>query len=195
MGSTSRVCNVILRVWELVCSAVVLGIVATFINSVIRYGASNDSRLIYTLVVASISTLYSLLFMPPFLYTFLAFPADFILFVMWLVAFCLLVTRVAAHTCNSLWYSTYWGYYWDPYYRGGVGYAGCSQWRAVLAFSFMAAITYLVSSILGLIVVVKHYDKDRQARNNPTISHPTPVGPHGGPQTSQVPPTAAPAHV
>jgi hypothetical protein len=53
-----------------------------------------------------------------------------------------------------LWYSTYWGYYWGPYYydpvgwNTNVGYAGCSQWRAVLAFAFMAAITYLVSSIL-----------------------------------------------
>jgi hypothetical protein len=92
MGSTSKVCNVLLRIWELVCSAVVLGIVAKFINSVIRASGQNDSRLIYTLIVASISTLYSLLFMPPFLYTFLAFPADFILFVMWLIAFCLLVT-------------------------------------------------------------------------------------------------------
>lgn len=174
MGGTFRACNVILRIWELVCSAVVLGIVAKFINSVIRAGASNDSRLIYTLIIASVSTLYSLLFMPPLLYTFLAFPADFILFIMWLVAFYLLVTRVATNTCNSFWYLTYWGFYWDPWYWGGpgygyntVGYAGCSQWRAVLAFSFMASMTYLVTSILGLVVVARHYGRDRQARNNP----------------------------
>ncbi|KAK0649884.1 hypothetical protein B0T16DRAFT_428431 [Cercophora newfieldiana] len=176
MGSTSKACNVILRIWELVCSAVVLGIVAKFINLVIRAGGQNDSRLIYTLIVASISTLYSLLFMPPFLYTFLAFPADFILFVMWLIAFCLLVTRVATNTCNALWYSSYWGYYWgDPWVwtpeigwnATNVGYAGCSQWRAVLAFSFMASITFLISSILGLIVVVKHYGEGRKSRKNP----------------------------
>lgn len=92
MGSTSKVCSVILRVWELVCSAVVLGLTARFVNLVIRAGASNDARIIYTLTLASISTLYSILFMPPLMYTFLAFAADFILFVMWLVAFCLLVT-------------------------------------------------------------------------------------------------------
>ncbi|KAK1760099.1 hypothetical protein QBC47DRAFT_448706 [Echria macrotheca] len=156
MGSTSRICCVILRVWELVCSAVVLGLVARFVHVVIVGGGSNDSRLIYTLVLACISTLYSILFIAPFHYTFLAFPADFALFIMWLVAFCLLVTRVATATCNSVWYWNYWGYYWGGWYAnpvvingpGDIGYAGCSQWRAVLAFSFMAAITFLLSSIL-----------------------------------------------
>lgn len=92
MGSTSKVCSVILRAWELVCSAVVLGLTARFVNLVIRAGGSNDARIVYTLTLASISTLYSILFMPPLMYNFLAFAADFILFVMWLVAFCLLVT-------------------------------------------------------------------------------------------------------
>lgn len=92
MGSTSRVCCVILRFLELVWSVVVLGLVAHFVRRVDEAGGSNDSRLIYTLVLACISTLYSLIFVLPFLYSFLAFVADFILFVMWLVAFCLLVT-------------------------------------------------------------------------------------------------------
>ena len=92
MGSTSKVCSVILRVWELVCSAVVLGLTARFVNLIIRAGASNDARIVYTLCMACISTLYSILFMPPLMYNFVAFAADFILFVMWLVAFCLLVT-------------------------------------------------------------------------------------------------------
>jgi hypothetical protein len=94
-----------------------------------------------------------------------------------------------------LWYNSYWGYYWgNPWYYdpigNNIGYAGCSQWRAVLAFSFMAAITYLISSILvsspptpvfgllviedvmanliqGLIVVVKHYKVGRKNKVNP----------------------------
>lgn len=67
---------------------------------------------------------------------------------------------MATNTCNALWYQSYWGYYWGNPWNDAwewdepgwgtttVGYAGCSQWRAVLAFSFMAAITYLISSIL-----------------------------------------------
>jgi len=177
MGSTSKVCAVILRVWELVCSAVVLGIVARFVDRINDAGVGNDSRLIYTLVLASISTLYSILFMPPFLYNFLAFAADFILFIMWMVAFGLLANvsihhrpcrvrmertnpgrsqRSATNTCNSYWYWNYWGYYWGGWYYNpivvngpaDIAYSGCSQWRAVLAFSFMASITFLLSAIL-----------------------------------------------
>lgn len=90
MGSTSRVCCVILRVWELICSVIVLGLVAHFIKLVSDAGGSNDGRLIYTIIVASISTLFALLFIAPFLYSFLAFAADFVLFVAWMVAFGLL---------------------------------------------------------------------------------------------------------
>ncbi|KAK0609486.1 hypothetical protein B0T14DRAFT_572175 [Immersiella caudata] len=159
-------------VQELVCSAVLLGIVTKFINSVIGAGGQNDSRLIYTLIVASISTVYSLLFMAPFLYTFLAFPADISCLSCGSSPFCLLATRVATNTCNALWYSSYWGYYWgNPWYYdpigNNIGYASCPKWRAVLVFSFMAAVTYLVSSILGLIVVVKHYKVGQKNKTNP----------------------------
>lgn len=91
MGTTSKVCHVILRVWELICSVVVLGLVAHFVQILNDAGVSNDSRIVYTLVVASISTLYTIVFMPPLHYAFLAFPADFCLFVLWMVAFGLLV--------------------------------------------------------------------------------------------------------
>lgn len=91
MGAASKVIHVLLRVWELVCSVIVLGLLAHFLHLVSEAGATNDGRIIYALIVASISTLFSLVFMPPFLYAYLAFPADFALFVMWLVAFSLLI--------------------------------------------------------------------------------------------------------
>lgn len=90
MGSTSKVCHVILRMWELVCSVVVLGIVAHFVDRLNDADVSNDSRVVYTLVVACISTAFCLIFVAPLHYAFLAFPADFCLFVIWMVAFGLL---------------------------------------------------------------------------------------------------------
>jgi hypothetical protein len=70
----------------------VLGILARFLHVLSDAGATRDGRIIYGIVVASISTLFAIVFVAPFLYSFLAFPFDFVMFVMWLVLFCLLIT-------------------------------------------------------------------------------------------------------
>ena len=101
MGTTSKVCHVILRVWEIICSVIVLGLVAHFVNRINDAGVSNDSRVIYTLVVASFSTLYAIIFIPPIRYGFLGFPVDFCLFIMWMVAFGLLANVCLARPSLS----------------------------------------------------------------------------------------------
>ncbi|KAH6870926.1 hypothetical protein B0T10DRAFT_533697 [Thelonectria olida] len=55
-------------------------------------GVNMDGRLVYTMVVAGIGIVYSICFCPPLDALFTGFPFDFILFIMWLVAFCLLET-------------------------------------------------------------------------------------------------------
>lgn len=65
---------------ELVCAVIALA------------GASADGRIIYTMVIAGIAIVCSFFLCPPFDTLFLSFPFDFVLFVMWLVAFCLLKT-------------------------------------------------------------------------------------------------------
>jgi hypothetical protein len=92
MGVVSRIVQVALRVWQFFCSVIVLGILARFLDRVSDAGATRDGRIIYSIIVASISTLFAIVFVVPMLYSFLAFPADFALFVMWLIAFCLLIT-------------------------------------------------------------------------------------------------------
>ncbi|KAK4210983.1 hypothetical protein QBC37DRAFT_376480 [Rhypophila decipiens] len=187
MGSTSKVCHVILRVWELICSVVVLGLVAHFVHLISDAGVSNDSRIVYTLIVACISTAFCILFIPPLHYAFLGFPVDFCMFVLWMVAFGLLANRTGGDTCGSYWYWSYWGYYWggwwtNPYNVYGpndIRWTGCSQWRTVLAFSFIVSITYLLSFILGAIVVTKHYKGDKHATNGtrgPIASEPSRPG-------------------
>jgi hypothetical protein len=92
MGVVSRGVQVALRIWQLICSLIVLGIIARFLDLVSDAGATRDGRIIYGIIVASISALFALVFVVPILYSFLAFPFDFALFVMWLVLFCLLMT-------------------------------------------------------------------------------------------------------
>jgi hypothetical protein len=60
------------------------------------------------------------------------------------------------NTCDGPWYYNYWGYYWGGFWRTpiiitgpwDIGWSGCSSLRAVLAFSFIAALCYLLSSFL-----------------------------------------------
>jgi hypothetical protein len=93
MGKGSKIALVLLRVWQIICAVIVLGILANFLRLVNEApGAWRDGRIIYGIVTASISIVYSIVFIAPFIYAFLGFPMDFVLFVMWLVLFCLLAT-------------------------------------------------------------------------------------------------------
>jgi hypothetical protein len=97
MGAASKVVLVGLRIWQLICSVIVLGILASFLHRVSEAGVRRDGRIVYGVVTGSISTFFSIVFIAPFLYAFLAFPFDFVMFVMWLVLFCLEAT-----VCTSL---------------------------------------------------------------------------------------------
>ncbi len=57
------------------------------------------------------------------------------------------------NTCDSFWYTNYWGYYWGRWFYVApvgvdIGWSGCSAWRTVLAFSFIAMLCYLLSAML-----------------------------------------------
>ncbi len=141
MGADSRVLLLGLRIWQLICSVIVLGILGSFLHRLSDAGVSRDGRVVYSIVTASISTVFSIVFIAPFLYDFLAFPGDFILWIMWLITFCLLITvrarlylfltqplrdrtqadpfsqRTGGSTCTSPWFWDYWGYYWGGWWR------------------------------------------------------------------------------
>jgi hypothetical protein len=92
MGAASKGLAVILRLGELACSVIVLGILGRFLAIVGQANTYADSRIVYAVVVACIAIAFSIIFLPPFTYSFMAFPVDFILFTLFLVAFCLLET-------------------------------------------------------------------------------------------------------
>ncbi|KAH7176064.1 hypothetical protein EDB81DRAFT_771813 [Dactylonectria macrodidyma] len=157
-GTAHKVVSVILRIGEFCCAVIVLGLLSRFCYLISIAQKSADGRIVYAMVVAGIGIIYSFFFCPPFKSLFLSFPFDFVLFVMWLVAYCLLQTRTGSHTCSSRWYYDYWGYYWGRFWRVGpvgtvsIDRAGCAQWRTVLAFSFIAWLLHIMSGILGIYV-------------------------------------------
>jgi len=171
MGAASKVFSVVLRIGELCSSVIVLGLVGRVLWHVGQASSYSDARLIFATVVASISTVASVLLMIPFTFTFFACPFDLILFVLWLVTFIFLELLTGINTCYGPWYYNYWGYYWGDFWRTpfiitgpwDIGWSGCSSLMAVLAFSFIAAMTYLFSSFLGAYVVVK-YNEEKKRR-------------------------------
>jgi hypothetical protein len=91
MGTTSKVVSVILRVGELICAAIVVGILGRYLDLVHDANANPNVRIIYTIAIGGISIFFSLVLMPPLKYSFWAFGLDFALFICWMVAFGLLI--------------------------------------------------------------------------------------------------------
>jgi hypothetical protein len=91
-GTTHRIFSSFIRFGELVCGVVVLGILSRFCYVINIADVSVDGRIVYTMVTSAIGMIFSLAVCPPFNSLFLGFPFDFVLFIMWLVAFCLLET-------------------------------------------------------------------------------------------------------
>ncbi|KAG7429565.1 hypothetical protein Forpi1262_v009423 [Fusarium oxysporum f. sp. raphani] len=170
-GVAHKAISVILRLAELASAIIVLGILSRFCYLAGIAQVHIDGRIIYAIVVACLGIIYSVLFCPPFKNMFLGFPFDFAMFVMWLVAYCLLQTRTGSHTCSASWYYDYWGYYWGRFWRVGpvgtvhVGDAGCASWRTALAFSFIAWFLHLLSGILGAYVFVTYIKLDESKQD------------------------------
>jgi hypothetical protein len=91
-GTAHKVISVILRLGEFASAVIVLGILCRFCYLISIAQSDADGRIIYAMVVACIGIIYSFFFCLPFKLLFLGFPFDFVLFVMWLVAYCLLQT-------------------------------------------------------------------------------------------------------
>lgn len=154
-GLAHRIITMLLRLAQLACACIVMGILARFCYQLTVAQATANSRLVYTLVIAGITIVYSVLFCAPFNILSISFPFDFVLFVTWLVAFCLLADQ--SHHCNTVWFHNYWGYYWGRWWNDrppGVipRYDGCGYWKTVLAFSFIASMMHLLSFILGIYI-------------------------------------------
>ena len=129
--------SLILRIGELAFSATVAGLTGEYLHKNRGARASTHKRYIYTIVVAAISILFSLLFLLPFLGSFAKWPMDLILFVLWMVAFALLADANSDNNCGSIWR---WG--------NVTSRDACGKYKANMAFAFLASIFFLVSAII-----------------------------------------------
>lgn len=129
--------SLVLRIGELAFSATVAGLTGEYLHARRGAPASSHKRMIYTIVVAAISILFSLLFLLPFLASFAKWPVDLILFILWIVAAALLADFNNDNSCGSIWR---WG--------NVTARNACGKYKANMAFAFLAAIFFLVSAIL-----------------------------------------------
>ena len=91
MPVISRLLSVLLRIGELAFAAVVAGIVGEYLHVFDKADAWPQSRFIYTEVIAGLSILLALFWLIPFTDSVINWPGDLILFILWIVAFALLV--------------------------------------------------------------------------------------------------------
>ncbi|KAK4167824.1 hypothetical protein QBC43DRAFT_202396 [Cladorrhinum sp. PSN259] len=160
MGSAHKVISASLRVFEFGCCAIILGILARFFYLIDHVDGPTDARLVYTISMAAISVLLTIILFPPIKYSFYCFPLDFALFVCWIVVFALLQDLTGTNTCTSGWFESYWTVYWssDTGKTTVVSRSACSRWRVVLAFSFTVAFAWLLSGFLGVYTCSEYYN-------------------------------------
>lgn len=140
-----RLIGTALRVGELAFAAVVAGLTGDYLHR--TRGASDWSRkrFIYTEVVAVLSILISILWILPFAGAFVHWPIDVILFVLWIVAFGLLVDFIGPLKCGNI-------FHWGDITQTGI----CQRWKANVAFSFLSAVFWLISALVGLWFISRH---------------------------------------
>lgn len=89
--------------------------------------------------MAGISLLLGLFWLIPFAHSFFVWPVDIVISLAWFAAFGILVNTLDDLPCGGVWA---WGNITDD--------TDCSRWKAAEAFSFLSAILWLVSGLLGL---------------------------------------------
>lgn len=137
----SRVLSIVFRFAQFVCAAVVLGLTAYFLHQRREHGQGPYARLVYSIVWSVISVIASLVLMIPFTSSIINYVFDFLVAAGWFAAFGLLVRWFNGTGCGSIWN-------WSGIQHGGY----CNQWKAAQAFSFLSAIFWLASMLLGIMV-------------------------------------------
>ena len=133
-----------LRIGELAFSTVVTGLTGSYLHSIRGESAWNKKRFIYTEIIAALGILVSLIFLFPLTWSFIHWPVDLLMFILFMVAFGLLADFIGPLNCGSVWN-----------WHGITGKSTCSKWKADVAFTFLASIFFLASALLGMWVVYR----------------------------------------
>ncbi|KAK3989243.1 CASP-like protein UU5 [Cladorrhinum sp. PSN332] len=142
----AEIISIVLRLAELAFAAIVAGLNGDYLHAARGASAWDLGRHIYTEIVAGLAIIFAILWLFPFSSSFIHWPADLLISIMWFVAFGLLVDWIG-ESCGYV-------FDWD-----GISFrdtASCAQFKATIAFTFLSAITWLVSALLGLYWVRRH---------------------------------------
>ncbi|KAJ5735602.1 uncharacterized protein N7483_000727 [Penicillium malachiteum] len=138
MPVVSRLVSIPLRIAEIAFAAVVAGIIGHYLASYDSIEPWPEARWIYTEVIAGLSMLMGLIWLIPFASGFFSWPLDVLISFAWFAAFGILVDAIKHLPCGSI---------WSWHFRGN---GACGRWKAAEAFSFLSAIVWLVSALVGV---------------------------------------------
>lgn len=161
--------SICLRIGQLIFSTIVTGITGHHLHTVRHESAWTKKRFIYTEIVGPLGMICALLFLLPFTWSFIHWPVDFLLFIMFMVSFGLLADvcnlspisanprlsfypfQIATKTKTDLTNIQFiaplkCGSLWN--WNGITGKSTCSKWKADVAFTFLASIFFLASALL-----------------------------------------------
>ncbi|KAJ4154021.1 hypothetical protein LMH87_010485 [Akanthomyces muscarius] len=135
-----RLVSLILRGAELVFSAIVAGVNGQYLHHNKGTGGS-QWRFIYTEVIAALGIFFALIWLIPFSSTFTHWPIDLVLSILFWVAFGVLVNLVGS-SCGAV-------FNWNNVHP--VHGDQCGKFKATIAFTFLCAILFLASALIGLL--------------------------------------------
>ncbi|KAE8152016.1 marvel domain-containing protein [Aspergillus avenaceus] len=139
MPVVSRLVSIVLRVVEIICGAIVAGIIGHYLASFTSIDPWPQARWIYTEVVAGLSIILGLIWLIPFSFGFFSWPFDTVISLAWFAAFGILVDAIHKFNCGSI-----WGW-------GNITHNdSCGRWKAAEAFSFISACVWLASALVGI---------------------------------------------
>ena len=180
--------SVVLRIAEVGFATIVAAVNGKYLHDVLDFTTHWDqARFIYTEVVAGLALVLALVWLIPFSGSFTHWPVDLFISVCWFAAFGVLVnvssivsalshapsptpcprsqtgrTRLTDMRREIQYLNeTPCGYVftWDVTLRGDNP---CGKFKAVIAFSFLSAICWLVSAFIGLVWVRDHERRYRR---------------------------------
>ncbi|ERS95927.1 uncharacterized protein SPSK_00910 [Sporothrix schenckii 1099-18] len=138
--------SMILRLAELAFAAIVAGLTGVYLHAVRGSSTWDQSRFIYTEVVAGLAILLAIVWLFPFSGSFIHWPTDLLISILWFVAFGLIVNWLHG-SCGNI-------FNWTGITINSGN--SCPEWKANIAFSFLSAICWLVSALLGIYWVHRH---------------------------------------
>ncbi|KAI8173610.1 hypothetical protein KHU50_004611 [Colletotrichum sp. SAR 10_65] len=145
----------IFRAAELAFAAIVTGITGAYLHAHDNASSWDNGRFIYTIVVSSISMVLALVWLLPFSGSFVHWPMDVFISILWFVSFGLLVNLIG-DGCGPV-------FDWSNVSPRGDD---CGRHKANIAFTFLSAIVWLASALIGLFWVRR---RTAVADNRPAV--------------------------